>query len=326
MILLTGATGIVGHFIAQYLLEDGNKIRALKRSDSDISRLAQWQEQIEWVDADLDDLTALQKAFEGVERVIHCAAVVSFHQKDKAEMMRVNVGGTANMVNLSIENGVQKFVYISSVAALGRKDGEDIINENTKWESSKNNSNYAESKYLAELEVWRGQEEGLNMVILNPSTVLGPGKWDSSSMQIFKYANEGRLFYPPGEMNFVDVRDVANITIRMIFNDIHSQRYIINSGKETYKKIFGLISENLNKPKPRIRVSYTLLTFAFIFETIKSFLTRKKSIITRESLRLSKMSFFFSNEKIIREIGYTFHSLEDSVVWTCAEIKKGALD
>jgi len=326
MILLTGATGIVGHFIAQYLLEDGYKIRAVKRSGSDIGRLAPWQDQIEWVDADLDDLAALQQAFEGVERVIHCAAVVSFHQKDKAEMMRVNVGGTANMVNLSIENGVKKFVYISSVAALGRKDGKDIIDENTKWESSKNNSNYAESKYQAELEVWRGQEEGLNMVILNPSSVLGPGKWDSSSMQIFKYANEGRIFYPPGEMNFVDVRDVAKITIRMIFNDIHSQRYIINSGKETYKKIFGLISENLNKPKPRIRVSYALLTFAYIFETIKSFLTRKKSIITRESLRLSKMSFFFSNEKIIQEIGYTFHSLEDSVVWTCAEIKKGVVD
>ena len=326
MILLTGATGIVGHYIAQDLLKEGHLLRAIKRSNSDVSRLEQWHDQIEWVDADLDDLTALQKAFKGVKRVIHCAAVVSFHQKDKDEMMRVNVGGTANMVNLSIENGVEKFVYISSVAALGRKDGADVIDETTKWQPSKNNSNYAESKYLAEMEVWRGQEEGLKIVILNPSTVLGPGKWDSSSMQIFKYANEGRIFYPPGDMNFVDVRDVAEITVRMTFNDISAQRYIVNSGMETYQQIFGLISENLNKPKPRIRVSYTLLTFAYIFESIKSFITRKKSIITRESLALSKMSFLFSNEKIINEIGYKFRSLEDSVVWTCAEIKKGIPD
>ena len=220
---------------------------------------------------------------------------------------------------------MKKFVHISSVAALGRKDGIDEITEETKWESSNNNTNYAESKYFGELEVWRAQEEGLNTVILNPSTVLGPGDWNNSSMQIFKYINEGRQFYPIGEMNYVDVRDVAEITAKMVFNDLSSQRFILNAGKDYYKNIFTIISKYLNKPTPKYRVSYTLLNFAYILDSIRSFLTRQKSIITRESLSLSKMSFFFSNQKVSDTLGYKFRGLEESIEWTCQELKKSSM-
>ena len=321
MILLTGATGIVGHFIAEKLLAEGHQVRAIKRENSNTSRLGQ-HPKLEWVDADIEDIPALQKAFVGVEVVIHCAAVVSFHQEDKKKMMEVNVGGTANMINLALEHKIKKFVHISSVAALGRKDGQEVIDETTKWEESKNNTNYAESKYLGELEVWRGHEEGLSTVILNPSIVLGPGDWDISSMQIFKYVNQGRKFYPPGEMNYVDVRDITDIVGTMAFNEISGERYILNAGKDSYENVFALIAKYLNKPKPRYRVSYTLLNFAFVFDMIRSFITRQKSIITRESLRLSKMSFYFSNEKIKNELNFEFRSLEDAVSWTCAELKK----
>jgi len=324
MILITGATGIVGHFITLQLINAGHKVRALKRKSSDTSRLS-GAANLEWFDSDIDDLKALQKAFEGVEYVVHCAAIVSFHQKDKKQMMSTNVGGTANMVNLALINNVKKFVHISSVAALGRKDGIDEITEETKWESSNNNTNYAESKYFGELEVWRAQEEGLNTVILNPSTVLGPGDWNNSSMQIFKYINEGRQFYPIGEMNYVDVRDVAEITAKMVFNDLSSQRFILNAGKDYYKNIFTIISKYLNKPTPKYRVSYTLLNFAYILDSIRSFLTRQKSIITRESLSLSKMSFFFSNQKVSDTLGYKFRGLEESIEWTCQELKKSSM-
>ena len=324
MILITGATGIVGHFITLQLINTGHKVRALKRKSSDTSRLSD-AANLEWFDSDIDDLKALQKAFEGVEYVVHCAAIVSFHQKDKKQMMSTNVGGTANMVNLALINNVKKFVHISSVAALGRKDGIDEITEETKWESSNNNTNYAESKYFGELEVWRAQEEGLNTVILNPSTVLGPGDWNNSSMQIFKYINEGRQFYPIGEMNYVDVRDVAEITAKMVFNDLSSQRFILNAGKDYYKNIFTIISKYLNKPTPKYRVSYTLLNFAYILDSIRSFLTRQKSIITRESLSLSKMSFFFSNQKVSDTLGYKFRGLEESIEWTCQELKKSSM-
>ena len=322
MILVTGASGIVGHFVVKDLVSAGHKVRAIKRVDSNIDSLAQWQDSIEWVEADLLDLSALEKSFIDIDRVVHCAALVSFHQEDKDEMMNVNVNGTANMVNLALEHNVKKFIHVSSVAALGRKPNLDIIDENVKWEESDNNTNYAESKYLGELEVWRAQEEGLPVVIVNPSVVLGPGRWDSSSMQLFKYANDGQLFYPDGEMNFVDVRDVSNIIEILLFNNISEERFILNAGKAYYKEVFDLISKNLNKPAPKIKVSDTLLTFAYILDTIKSKLLRKKSIITRESIRLSKMNYYFSNQKLKEKLNYEFKTLEDSVAWTCSEIIK----
>ena len=323
MILVTGATGIVGHFIVKDLVTTGHKIRAIKRAGSNIESLAQWSNNIEWVEADLLDLSALEKAFIGVDRVVHCAALVSFHQEDKAEMMNINVNGTANMVNLALDKNVQKFIHVSSVAAIGRKPNNNIIDENTKWEESENNTNYAESKYLGELEVWRAQEEGLQTIIVNPSIILGPGDWNSSSMQLFKYVKEGALFYPGGEMNFVDVRDVSNIIEILLFNDdINDERFILNAGKAYYKDVFALISENLNKSAPKFKVSSTLLIFAYILDTIKSKLLRKKSIITRESIRLSKMNYLFSNEKLKKTLNYEFKTLEDSVVWTCSEIMK----
>ena len=322
MILVTGASGIVGHFVVKDLVSAGHKVRAIKRVDSNIDSLAQWQDSIEWVEADLLDLSALEKSFIDIDRVVHCAALVSFHQEDKDELMNVNVNGTANMVNLALEHNVKKFIHVSSVAALGRKPNLDIIDENVKWEESDNNTNYAESKYLGELEVWRAQEEGLPVVIVNPSVVLGPGRWDSSSMQLFKYANDGQLFYPDGEMNFVDVRDVSNIIEILLFNNISEERFILNAGKAYYKEVFDLISKNLNKPAPKIKVSDTLLTFAYILDTIKSKLLRKKSIITRESSRLSKMNYFFSNQKLKEKLNYEFKTLEDSVAWTCSEIIK----
>ena len=322
MILVTGASGIVGHFIVKDLIAAGHNIRALKRAESNIDSLAQWNKNIEWVEADLLDLTALTKAFTGIDRIVHCAAFVSFHQEDKAEMMNININGTANMVNLALENQVKKFVHVSSVAALGRKPGLKTIDENIKWEESENNTNYAESKYLGELEVWRAQEEGLPTVIVNPSVVLGPGDWNSSSMQLFKYVNEGGSFYPDGEMNYVDVRDVSNIIEILLFNDIVEERFILNAGKTYYKDIFSLISKNLNKPPPKIKVSNTLLSFAYILETIKSKLLRKKSLITRDSIRLSRMNYFFSNQKLKKALNYEFKTLDDSVAWTCSEIIK----
>jgi nucleoside-diphosphate-sugar epimerase len=322
MILVTGASGIVGHYVVDTLVSTGHKIRAIKRPNSNISRLARWQNSIDWVNADILDLPSLTNAFEGIDMVVHCAALVSFHQEDKVRMMEVNVTGTANMVNLALGNRVKKFVHVSSVAALGRKPNIEFIDEGIKWETSANNSNYAESKYLGELEVWRAQEEGLPTVIVNPSIVLGPGDWDSSSMQLFKYVNQERAFYPKGEMNFVDVRDVANIIEILLFSDIEAEKFILNSGKVPYKEAFHLISKYLNKRPPKIEVSYTLLTFAYILETIKAKLTGKRSIITRESMRLSKMTYSYSNQKLKDALNYKFKTLEESISWTCEEILK----
>jgi len=322
MILVTGASGIVGHHVVKTLISTGHRVRAIKRPSSNIGRLAPYQNSIEWVDADVLDLPALEKAYADVDLVVHCAAVVSFHQEDKAAMMAVNITGTANMVNLAIDHNVRKFVHISSVAALGRKAGAEIIDENNKWEASDYNSNYAESKYKGELEVWRAQEEGLKIVMVNPSIVLGPGDWSSSSMQLFKYASQGRVFYPDGEMNYVDVRDVASIIEVLLFSDIEGEKYILNAGKASYKDVFHMISSHLNKPAPKYKVSYSLLIFAYIMDTIKSKLFGQKAIITKESIRMSRMSFFYSNRKVVDALNYSFRTLDDSIAWTCEEIDK----
>ncbi len=322
MILVTGASGIVGHFIVKKLIHDGHRVRAIKRAGSNISRLAAYQDKIEWVEADILDLPALEKAFAGVDRVVHCAALVSFHQQDKEAMMDINVNGTANMVNLALAHKVKKFVLISSVAALGRKPGIDVIDEETKWEESDNNSNYAKSKHFAEMEVWRAQEEGLPTAIVNPSIILGPGDWDSSSMQLFKYVNEGRAFYPGWEMNYVDVRDVADISLTFLFNNISGERYILNAGKAYYKAVFQLIAHYLHKPAPKIKVNAVLLTFAYILDTIKSTLLGTRAIVTRESIRLSRMNYLFSNRKVCTALNYSFIPLEESIAWTCEEIIK----
>ncbi len=320
MILVTGASGIVGHFVVKTLLEQGHKVRATRRAGSNLERLAAYQDNLEWVEADVLDVTALNKAYEGVERVVHCAALVSFHQEDKKAMMAVNVEGTANMVNLALEHGVKKFVHVSSVAALGRKPGIDVIDENIAWEESDNNTNYAKSKHLGEMEVWRAHAEGLPVAIVNPSIVLGPGDWNSSSMQLFKYVKQGRMFYPAGTMNYVDVRDVAQIILLLLFNDINGERFILNAGKAPYREVFALISKYLNKPAPKIKVNTTLLTFAYVVDTIRAKLTGSRAIVTRESINLSRMDYLFDNKKVKEALHYEFRTLEDSIAWTCERI------
>jgi nucleoside-diphosphate-sugar epimerase len=277
-------------------------------------------EHIDWVDCDILDFVALDKAFEGISHVIHGAAVVSFHQADKALMNKVNIEGTRNVVALSQKHNVQKLLYVSSVAALGRSPGKKVIDEDSKWEDSSYNSNYANSKYQGELEVWRAQEEGLASVIINPSVIIGPGHWNSSSMQIFRFVKEGRRFYPQGDINFVDVRDVCFAIEKLLFNEIIGERFILNGGKTPYKNLFGLIAKEFKKKPPLIKVNSVLITFAYVFESIAAAITGKRSMVTRESVKLSKMDFLFANDKVRESLKMDFIPVDESVKWTCARL------
>ena len=322
MILITGATGLLGAHILKTMLAKGYKIRGLKRESSDMTELADLTENdnLEWVNCNVLDMVGLDQAFEGITRVIHCAAVVSFHKSDKNLMNQVNIQGTANIVALCQKYQIEKLVYISSVAALGRSGGKTYIDEDSKWAESSFNSNYANSKYLAELEVWRAQEEGLNTVIVNPSTILGPGHWGSSSMQIFKFVKEGGLFYPLGDINYVDVRDVSLAVDKLLFNDIVEERFILNAGTISYKYLFGLIATGFKKKPPKFKVNSLLLTFAYVFGSLGAALTGKRSLITKESLTLSKMEFLFTNDKVRKALNIDFIPVEESVQWTCEQL------
>lgn len=315
MILVTGGTGFLGSYIIKALIEKGYAVRALRRSN----KLPGWiskdiMEKVEWVDGDILDVVSLEDAMQGIDTVIHSAAIVSFVEKDRKEMYQVNVEGTANVVNMALENNVKRLVHISSVAALGRTAGGGHVDEEKKWEESKVNTHYAKSKYRAELEVWRGMAEGLNAVILNPSTILGYGDWHSSSCAIFKTVHDGFKWYSPGINGFVCVEDVANATVLLMESNISAQRYIVNGDTWPFKKLMDTMATAFGKKGPTRKTTAFLMKIAWRVEKIKSFFTGKRPLLTRESARVAASQTFFENDKILKAIpGFSFTPLDEAI-------------
>lgn len=317
MILITGANGIVGSAICKKFVKEGHNVSILLRQGSDISALEEIKDKLTIHEGDILDLLSLEKALKNIDTVIHCAAMVSLHARDKKKMFKVNIEGTKNIIDLCLKFGIKEFVQISSVAALGNNKGAEVVNEKSKWTNSKLNSPYGESKYLSEIEVWRGMEEGLNTIIVNPSVVLGKGSWERSSGQIFNYIKDGNWFYTDGKVNYIDSRDVAESVFRLYENKAFGERYILNAGTSTYHDLFNLIAKEMGRKPPSIRANTSLLKIAFVFEKIKSMLTGKPSLITRETILLSEMEFFFDNKKLLNTIEIEFHSLQDTIKWIC---------
>ncbi|MTI30685.1 SDR family NAD(P)-dependent oxidoreductase, partial [Xanthovirga aplysinae] len=299
MILVTGANGLLGSFICRKLLNEGQEFKALKRASSDLKLLQEIKHLIHWETADLADSTALYQVLEGVDVVFHCAAMVSFDRRDSKAMYHINVEGTKTLVDTCLERGVQKFVHISSIAAIGKGEKEDsIVNEGTQWVNSEASTSYAKTKHLAELEVWRGEMEGLKTIIVNPSVILGPGDWNKSSCRIFKYLWEEKPYYTDGDLNYVDVRDVADMLYQLYLSGTHGERYILNAGRVSFSDLFNRISQNFEKRTPKIKVGKSLIRMAISFERLRSFLTRSKPLIPEESKQFSGKKPNYDNTKI----------------------------
>jgi len=319
MILVTGATGFLGSFICRKLLEENRPFIALKRKDSRLNLLKDVKDQITWLDGDVTEADSLESIIEQVDTIIHTAAIVSFHSSDKERMTKINVEGTKNIINLCLKNDVKNFIHISSVAALGRTKPSGKIDETNKWQNSKWNSNYGESKYHAELEVWRGIIEGLNAVILNPSVILGPGDWDRSSSAIFKYIWDEKKIYTDGLINYVDVRDVSDAVIYLLDHpEKYGERYIVNAGNTTFKDLFDKVADKFNKKAPSVKATPFLVKLGLLVESVKYILTGKKPLITRETARVGNSRIYFDNSKIIKELNLTFAPLSETIDWTCA--------
>jgi len=293
----------------------------LKRESSTIPKILQSLEDIKWVDADILDFVSLESAFEDVDIVIHGAAIISFYKQDFDDMWETNVQGTTNMINLSLANKVKRFVHISSIAALGRNGDKGIINEDSTWIKSPNNSVYAETKYQAELEVWRGHEEGLPVVIVNPSTVLGPSDWNTSSTRIFKYAWEENKYFPAGFLNYVDVRDAAEIIIQVMNSKVEGERYIVNSDKIQYLIFFEMIANAFKKKAPTTKIKPWISFLAIKIEWLRSLITGSKPLITKETSKLSSLNYTYKNQKIKSLLNFEFRPVEDTIVWTCNELR-----
>lgn len=316
MILVTGANGLLGSYICNALEDAGMAYSAMVRINSDLRLLKNIPlEKIKV--GDLFDVIGLERNLLEFQTVIHCAGLVSYHEKDKEMLFLTNVEGTKNLVNACLATNTLNFIHVSSIAAIGRNKKNAVVGENTKWENSKLNTQYAKSKYLGELEVWRAGSEGLNVKIVNPSVILAPSGWERSSTKILNYVREESPFYPSGNINYVDIRDVSEIVMKLMDNGINGERFIVNAGSLSYKELFEKVAIKFNKRPPAIRLSSPLAWIGWLFENLRSILAGRAALVTRETTRLSFTKSRYDNRKSFEILNHKYRSLEDTLNWVC---------
>ncbi|MDT0675136.1 NAD-dependent epimerase/dehydratase family protein [Autumnicola musiva] len=328
MILVTGGTGLVGSHLLFNLTRSENKIRATYRKNSNIkavekvfsyyvssSEAKNQFSKIEWFEADIQDIPALSRAFRGVKFVYHCAALVSFDPKDAKNLRNINIAGTANIVNLCIANSIIKLCHVSSTASLGKPLEGKTITEETAWNPEENYSDYAISKYGAEIEVWRGTQEGVHAVIVNPGIIIGPGYWDSGSGLLFSKVSKGFNFYFPKITAFVDVKDVVRAMQELMISDRKNEQYLLVAENLSFREVLCLTAGSLDKNPPSIELKRWMVFTGWIFQTFGSLFGFKKQI-TRDAVKTLFDEWHFSNKKIKNDLDFTFTPIADSVLKT----------
>lgn len=320
MVLVTGGAGLLGTELINQLLSQGYKVRAIFNK----SRMPDFQsDQLQQFQCNILDVMGLEEAMQGVDQVYHCAAIVSFQPSRKNELFKINIEGTTNVVNAALSSGVKKLVHVSSVAALGRIRENERIHEGMNWSEETNNSNYGQSKYLGELEVWRGIGEGLDAVIVNPVIILGNGDWHAGSSQIFKSAFDEFPWYTEGITGFVDVRDVAKAMISLMESNISNERFIISAENRSYRDVFNLIAAAFDKKKPYKKVTAFIAQVVWRLEAVKSRFTGKNPLITKETATTALAHVHFENGKLLKFLpGFRYRTIEKTIIDTCFRMQQ----
>ncbi|MDE3185351.1 MAG: NAD-dependent epimerase/dehydratase family protein [Bacteroidota bacterium] len=318
-ILVTGGAGLIGNELIKQLLDAGEKVKAIYHS----APIPFSHPSLEILPCDILDVPALEEAMERITYVYHCAALVSYDPKDKEQLLKINIEGTANVVNACIDAGIEKLVHVSSVAALGRIREEEIVTEKMNWTEETSNSIYGKSKYYGEMEVWRGIGEGLKAVIVNPSLILGGDNWETGSSAIFKNAYNEFKWYTDGVSGFVDVRDVASAMILLMNSEITSERFILNGENLPYREIFSSIAKCFGKKPPSKKVSPFLAELIWRLEAIKTKFTGNKHLLTKETARTAQAKVYFDNSRILRALPeFHFTQIKDTIEFTCQRMKE----
>ncbi|GAB3366225.1 NAD-dependent epimerase/dehydratase family protein [Arachidicoccus ginsenosidivorans] len=329
-ILVTGATGLVGSQIIQMLDPTACKIIGLARNPPEYPGESlsnhpndRPNDKIDWIQCDILDVVALEKALKGVTHVYHAAGLVSFDPKMKDQVMKINVEGTANVVNACIKNGVQKLLHVSSVAAIGEaKSAKNLIHEKLEW-NDHGASDYGKSKYLGEIEVWRGLCEGLDAVVINPSIIIGAGDWNIGSTAMFKSVYDEFPWYTEGVHGFVDVEDVAKAAIDLMNSGVVGERFIINGANISYKFLFDLIADGFSKPRPGKKVTPLLAEFVWRIKYLKGKLTGKPSILNKNTARTALSICEYDNSKLKKVLPeFSFMPIKETVERTCNLLKE----
>ena len=321
MILVTGGAGLVGTELIKQLLEEGKAVRAIynKTIIKDISNPG-----LQQVHCDILDVMSLEEVMKDVEELYHCAGFVAFTAKNTSKLFKVNVEGTANVVNAALNAGVKKMLHVSSVSALGHHPGiQSPADENIQWAPESGNSKYAYSKYLGELEVWRGIAEGLTAVIVNPSLILGPGNWNEGSTEIFKSVYNELPWYTDGGTGFVDVRDVAKIMIALMGSGIASERFIISAENGRFRDVFSMMAKAFNKKPASKKITPLLAAVVWRLEAVKSMFTNKAPLITKETAASAIAVRYFDNSKLKRFLpSFSYHTIPETINYSCAALQQ----
>ncbi len=332
MILVTGATGFLGSHLVCQLLAKGEFVRACKRQTSASSEFnfvfdfyfpsaeakSQVENKLQWVITDVLEIDTFSEALEGITSVYHSAALVSFDPNDREMLFKTNVEGTANVVNLCLLSGVKNLCYVSSIASLGRTKTGNTIDESVKWESSKLNSNYAISKYQAEMEVWRGAEEGLNVAMVNPGVIIGPGNYNKGSNELIKSIYNGMPLYSLGVNGYVDVRDVARALITLESRKIFNKRFVVVGVNLSIRDLFFMIADGFGKKRPSILVTPFLAAISWRVMWVLRLFTKKGIAITKETARAAINESYYKSDAIINEISFTFTPIATTIKDCCA--------
>ena len=324
MILVTGGTGLLGAHLLFDLLRTEDKVRAIKREQSNLKIISQifsyytqnsqaYLDRIEWLDAEITDYVSVEEAMIGIDKVYHCAAVVSFQKNDEALMMDTNIDGTKNIVNACLYHKVDKLIHVSSIAALGRAEVNETTTEDTPWHDGSKTSAYSLSKYGSELEVWRGIAEGLNAAIINPSVILGPGDWKNGSPQLFGLINKGLKYYTNGTNGYVYVRDVAQIMMKLMNSSIAGERFIVNTIDLSYKSLFVMMAKSLEKEAPKTEAKPWMLQIAWRAFKLKHIFTGIAPSITKSTARSSMQHYTYSSQKLIDAIDFEYMPIEKAI-------------
>lgn len=323
MVLVTGGTGLVGAHLLIHLTEKGEQVRAIYRSHDNIQKTKSlfslykkevFFESIQWVHADILDIPSLENAFKGIKKAYHCAAMISFDPKDENLVRKTNIEGTANIVNFCLAYNVQKLCHVSSIAALGDlPEHESIITEETEWNPEKLHSDYAISKYGAEMEIWRGQQEGLNVVIVNPGVIIGPGFWNQGSGVLFTKVKNGFPFFTKGSTGFIAVPDVTAIMYQLMENNIHGERFTLIGQNIIFRDLLIAIADALKVKRPKYHATPFMMTALSQLDWIASNLFGQKRQLSKASARSSFSTDMYSNEKIKNALNITFTDVSDYI-------------
>lgn len=311
------------------LLNNGIAVRAIYRDKERLeqfktnigfytNRVEYFFSQVEWIEADVLNYSSLFTALNNIDTVYHCAAMVSFYAPDNKLMYETNIDGTRNLINACLEKDVKWFCHVSSIAALGKKsNNNNLIDEETSWVQQKNHAGYGISKFHSEMEVWRGINEGLDAVIVNPAVILGPGDWKTGSPAFFDQIYKRLKFYTTSINGFVDVRDVSEAMVQLSSAQNRAEsknnRFVLCAGNYSYHNIFTLIANALNVKPPSIKSGKLMLSLAWRAAWIAAKLSGKKPIITRQTARSAASISHYDGTKITRTIDLKYRPIEESI-------------